>query len=334
MKLTDKTVKFIKRILGIAVPSLIILITVIMVSVSFAWFSSDVKPSVQTIKMTTAKAFTLSFTAEENSSLRNINYKGQTAIDKNGRLVTDYNGSEYPRPDKVELNQYLLDMPYYFITTIALDTENTQVTMSMLLDAAKISKNGSVLNSYDSGDGSFKPEDMPYAFTWYFKAHSDKSQNYTGTVNGDEDNRAMDNRLPSEGEEWYTPYGKLTFDASGLIAKVNDEPVNNAPVSGEESGEERYSLLGGGLKEMLLTADNTQFDFYIVFAPQKLFWAQFCVADRALIAEDIYTGDELIKIYGASSNRQMYYSNMAYFGSKFEFGATLTVSSIDGNPVD
>ena len=59
MKLTDKTVKLIKRILGIAVPSLIILITVIMVSVSFAWFSSDVKPSVQTIKMTTAKAFTL-----------------------------------------------------------------------------------------------------------------------------------------------------------------------------------------------------------------------------------------------------------------------------------
>ena len=71
-----------------------------------------------------------------------------------------------------------------------------------------------------------------------------------------------------------------------------------------------------------------------MFAPQKLFWAQFCVEDRALIADDIYTGDELIKIYGTSSNRQMYYSNMAYFGSKFEFGATLTVSSIDGNTVD
>ena len=86
--------------------------------------------------------------------------------------------------------------------------------------------------------------------------------------------------------------------------------------------------------EFPLTADFTQFDFYIVFAPQELFWAQFCVADRALTADELYTQDEFVKIYGASSKHQMYYSNTAYFGSKFEFGATLRISSIDGNPVE
>lgn len=323
------TVKRLKRILGIAVPALAVLIAVIMVSVSFAWFSSEAKPAVQSVQLTTAKTFTLTFEADETSGARNINYKGQTAIDKNGRLVTDFNGREYPRPDRVELNQYLLDMPYYFITTIQLDTENLPVTMSMSLDTAKISKNGEIKNSYDVGDKCFDPADLPYAFTWYFKEHVEDSKNYVGEVNGDEDNRRMDNKVPEDGEVWYTPYGKLTFGDNGLISKVNDVAV----ATSESEGAQAYSLLDGGYKEMSLTADSKKYDFYIVFAPEKLFFAQFCSADRLKTVTDIFTEQEREKIFGSASINRMYYSNTAYYGAKFEFGATIRISEIDGKPV-
>lgn len=324
----DKNVsKRLKRILGIAVPALVMLIAIIMVSVSFAWFSSDVKPAVQSFNLTTAKMFTLNFQSDGTSSARNINYKGQTAIDKNGRLVTDYNGREYARPDKVEINQYLLDMPYYFITTIELDTEDLPVEMSMALDVAKISKNDKVINSYDVGEGGSSPDDLPYVFTWYFKEHVENSQNYVGNVEGEEDNRRMDNSLPKADEIWYTPYGKLKFGDNGLISQVNDTPVAGAA---EEGG---YSLLTNGVQNIGIKAKETKYDFHIVFAPEKLYWSQFCASDRKKKVDEIYSAAELEKIFGTSSTNRMYYSNTAYYGAKFEFGATIRIAEINGEPV-
>lgn len=325
----DKNVsKRLKRILGIAVPALVMLIAIIMVSVSFAWFSSDVKPAVQSFNLTTAKMFTLNFQSDGTSSARNINYKGQTAIDKNGRLVTDYNAREHaPRPDNVSVEQYLLDMPYYFITTIELDTENLPVVMSMALDIAKISKNDKVINSYDVGDEGSSPDDLPYVFTWYFKEHIENSQNYVGQIEGEEDNRRMDNSLPKEGEIWYTPYGKLTFGENGLISQVNGSPITN---TSEVGG---YSLLTNGVQNMQIQASETKYDFYIVFAPEKLFWSQFCAADREKKVNEIYSAIELEKIFGTSSTNRMYYSNTAYYGAKFEFGATIRIAEINGEPV-
>lgn len=328
---SDAKKKLIKRLIGICVPALVIVITIIMASVSFAWFSNDMKPSVHTVLMTTQKAFILTFDSVNDSETRNINFKGQTAIDRNGRLVTDNNGRSYPRPQNVDIKQYMLDAPYYFITTIALDTDSSSVDFEMILDAAKITSGNSVLNSYDSAEGGFSADDMPYAFTWYFKAHEDKSVNYIGAISADgEDMRTMDYKLPEEDEVWYTPYGKLTFDGNHLIKEVNGEAVDNSPVTGDSDTAPRYSLLNGGLKDMTLRADAQSFDFYIVFAPQKLFWAQFCNADKGYKVGDIYSEDELIKIFGQSSSNQMYYSNMAYFGARFEFGATLKVKNIHG----
>ncbi len=311
-------------IAGLAIPILVIFITVIMVSVSFAWFSQDNTSTVQSITLNVQKSFMLSFTSAMDSTTRNIKYKGQTAIDSNGRLRTEYNGQTYGGfgSSASRLQQYMLDSPYYFITTIVLDTEDADIDMSMALDTAKIeSKSGGVLNSYDSGAGGFAASDIPYAFTWYFKPHNAQNPdvNFIGDSVTDE-NSVMNYRLPSDGEVWYTPYGKLTFDENHLIKNVGEEEVDAS-----------YSILGGGYKDILLHAENTGFDFYIVFAPEKLFWAQFCVADRDKTVTDLYSAEELKKIFGEASNNQMYFSNMAYFGATFEFGATIKVSEIYKN---
>lgn len=316
--------KTLKRIIGIAVPALIMVITVIMVSVSFAWFTTGVNPTVQTIRLSVDKAFIISFTAESDSGTRNINFKGQTAIDRNGRLVTDSNGRVHSSLGGAGLQQYMLDAPYYFITTIALDTDASDVDMNMVLDTAKITSGSTVLNSYNIGSGGFAAEDIPYAFTWYFKVNDAGSVNYKGTVVGDDDRRVMDYRLPADGEVWYTPYGKLEFDANHLVRSVNDVAVNNAA----DAGAQGWSILDEGIKDVLLRAENTKFDFYIVFAPQKLYWAQFCNADKDKTVSDIYSEEERVKIFGTSANNQMYYSSMGYFGATFEFGATMRVTAV------
>ena len=324
-KNTTPKAKFIKRIMGIAVPALVIVITIIMVSVSFAWFSNDVTPAVSTINLTVGKSFTILFNSDESEAdLRNINYKGQTAIDGNYRLVTDHNGRTHSSLGGAGLEQYMLDAPYYFITTITLDTEGKDVDMNMALDAVKIVSGGSVLNSYSgevgNTEGKLTPLDVPYAFTWYFTEHNGDTVNFKGNIVGDDDRRVMDNRMPKDGDVWYTPYGKLVFDANGMVASVNGTDIDNSAAG--------YSALNEGLQDVKLNASMTEFDFYIVFAPQKLFWSQFFLADINNTVNDIYDGQEIQKIFGRNTDKQMYYSSIGYFGATFEFGATLYVSRV------
>lgn len=70
------------------------------------------------------------------------------------------------------------------------------------------------------------------------------------------------------------------------------------------------------------------YDFCIVFAPEKLFWMQYFKADvDKYKAENIYSSDELIKIFGNLSN-QMFYSSRDYSGSTFEFSAVINVTGM------
>lgn len=361
MRLNENTVKSLKRVFAIVVPALVMVITIIMVSISFAWFSDDVKPSVQSIKLTVGKVFSLSFDSTSNGDNRNLNFGGQDAIDSLGRLITTYN-STHDRPGGISEELYLLDMPFFFVTTVELDTESTDIKLSMELDLVKISKRvqGSetdekrVIVSYDTktvaGDNvlNFEPDKVPYAFTWYFKEHvaseeekNDPSKPITEPTNyyKDADDKAlMKKPFPSDGEVWYTPYGKVTFGVDGAISEVNGRVVTDAE-------RDSFSLLdiAPADREMLLnTKDNTKYDFYIIFAPQKLFWAQFSPNDRALLVTangdkgGLYSADEAMQyIYNTTTldgKKQMYYSNTAYNESIFEFGATLKVSEIGERP--
>ncbi len=315
--------KKIKMLLSIVIPMLIVVVTIIMVSTSFAWFTQVNEATVQTIHMTSQEAFVLSFTSSGDSNERNINYKGQTAIMPTGgvgRLATEYNGRNGGLSGS-NLEQYLLDSPYYFITTIALDTDGTSVDMNMMLDYAKIT--GSSGNDINIYDGEADAADIPYAFTWFFKEKPDGEtvKNFEYKTPGDEESAVMASCVPQEGEVWYTPYGKLTFDSNRLASAVNGVSVGSD-----------YSILAdSAVKDVTLTAENKQFDFYIVFAPQKLFWSQFFAADRDKSLDEIYTTEaERKKIFGETSQNQMYYSNMTYFGAKFEFGALIKVTAIHG----
>ena len=78
------------------------------------------------------------------------------------------------------------------------------------------------------------------------------------------------------------------------------------------------------------------FDFYIVFAPEKLFWMQYVKADveKYTAAQDDGTNNEgagsadaLKKIFGNLSN-QMFYSSRDYSGSTFEFSAVINVTGM------
>lgn len=315
-----------KLLLGAAVPLIAIIITLIMVGASFAWFANVSAPTVQTVRLNTQKAFILSFTADKEANERNINYKGQTAIGSDGKLVTEYNGQTGGLLGS-RLEQYMLDAPYYFITTVALDTENTVIDMNMTLDSAKITSGNTTIESYDIAAGSKYPQtDIPYVFTWYFKEHVETAdgdvKNYTGTlVSEDDDRRVMADYKPSGGEVWYTPYGQLTFGENGLVSKVNGEDADG------------YSALAEGLRDVSIIAENKSFDFYIVFAPEKLFWSQFFAEDREKSVSDIYTSQEEQKrIFGSSSQNQMYYSNTRYYGTTFEFGAMITVTAMHSAP--
>ena len=137
---------------------------------------------------------------------------------------------------------------------------------------------------------------------------------------------------PQKNEVWYTPYGKLTFGDDNLVALVNDD--NSIDATSIRDVEKRvidnFGTNGVG------NSTSQLFDFYIVFAPEKLFWMQFFSADRdKYTANDIYTTtvngetikDDAKKIFESLSN-QMYYSHMDYSGSTFEFSAVLNVTNV------
>lgn len=317
--------KKMKLLLSVAIPMLVVVITIIAVSTTFAWFANVSVPTVQTIRLTTQKAFILQFTASDEDSSRNINYKGQEAIkavNGEGFLATEYNGARKGYSGS-RLEQFMLESPYYFITTIALDTENTEIKMNMVLDSVKITnKSDTVLNNFDDIAGVSPAADIPYAFTWYFKEHvevgGEEVKNFKEVVPGDEESRVMRDYKPTSGEVWYTPYGKLTFNENGYVSSVNDVAIGND-----------YSALTTGLQDVNLIANNRSFDFYIVFAPEKLFWAQFFMADRDLSVQDIYNENEYSKIYGkTNASQMMFYSNMSYFSATFKFGAMINVTEI------
>lgn len=80
------------------------------------------------------------------------------------------------------------------------------------------------------------------------------------------------------------------------------------------------------------------YDFYIVFAPEKLFWMQYFVADRDLPYKDIvvddtpvsgiYTSTELTNYILAPSEDRMYYAATTYTGATFYFTAEIDVTNI------
>lgn len=318
----------IKMVFGIAIPLLIMVVTLVMVGASFAWFSDAKEVTISTIMFSTAEAYRVDFNMGNSKLWENTEYAGQTALAKDGCVISK--SKAYNNPGN-ESNR-----AFSFVNVISLDTSDRFVDFTLTIDKASISKQDvGVTRDYASDAQNIK-----YAFTWFFKEHvtsDNKVSNFTLYEN-------KEKYLPVDtaNQTLYTPFGKLTFDADGYVSKVNDaiEFVDN---SGNKQSVSEFSVLNAPQQ---ITGFNTRnsssklFDFYIVFAPEKLFWSQFCKADLTqtvsgdnvtysdkYTVSSLYHGIDTQLITGNLSN-QMYYSGMDYLGSTFTFSALINVASI------
>lgn len=356
--------------MSIMIPLLIVVTTVVMVGASFAWFTNADKVTVTEITMSTAESYKINFELQNSQLWDNMEYVGQTAFCDNevngGKLMTKAIAGE----NTVDIS----NRPYYFINTIALDTTGNTFDMNMAFDTAKIVKykyqknpDGTikigedgkpvkdlveppeVKKTYGIGENPTPPSEIPYAFTWFFKPHSGTiSKNYTETQNTEgKIIQKLKQPDPQDGEVWYTPYGKLEFAETSET--VNGENVKNVYVSkvnGKDIDADKYSITAADAKKDITkfkTADqinsnetSQMFDFYIVFAPEKLFWMQYFKADvDKYTAAQAYgtnnegagSADALKKIFGNLKN-QMFYSSRDYSGSTFEFSAVINVTGM------
>lgn len=319
----------IKTVFGIAIPLLIMLVTVVMVGASFAWFTDSQEIDISTIMFSTAEAYRVDFNMGNSELWENTEYAGQTALAKDGCIISK--SKAYNNPGN-ESNR-----AFSFVNVISLDTSDKFVDFTLTIDKATISKKDvGVTRDYSSDTQNIK-----YAFTWFFKEHvirgDDKVSNFT--IYEDKEKYLP---VDTANETLYTPFGKLTFDANGYVVKVNDA-TTFIDINGNEQPVSNFSVLNAPQQ---ITGFNTRsslsklFDFYIVFAPEDLFWSQFFKADLASNASgdnvsysDKYTVSSLYQdidtqlITGNLSN-QMYYSGMDYLGSTFTFSALIDVEKI------
>ena len=345
-----------KIVMSVMIPLLIIVTTVVMVGASFAWFTNADKVTVAEITMSTADSYRIDFTRQPQSTdgkllFDNMQYVGQTAFCTSGANAGKLMTKAIAAGNAVDTS----DRAYYFINTVALDTQGKTFDMSMAFDGVKIVKykrnaDGSIVKKengendvekinkiYAATGSNVSPvSDIPFAFTWFFKAHG---ANADGVVRNyqtyDIDEETQGQRLlqlePQKNEVWYTPYGKLTFGDDNLVARVNDDDSIDA--TSIKDVDKR--IINGFETNGINNATSQLFDFYIVFAPEKLFWMQFFKNDRdKYTANDIYKTtsggvetDYTKKIFEELSN-QMYYSHMDYSGSTFEFSAVLNVTTV------
>ena len=72
----------IKMVFGIAIPLLIMVVTLVMVGASFAWFSDAKEVTISTITMETAQAYRVDFSLDKNDLFDNMKYAGQEELSK------------------------------------------------------------------------------------------------------------------------------------------------------------------------------------------------------------------------------------------------------------
>jgi len=321
----------IKMVFGIAIPLLIMVVTLVMVGASFAWFSDAKEVTITTITMETAQAYTIDFSLLNGNLFENMKYAGQTAIAKDGGIISDAKCVNNPGNES--------NRAFSFVNVISLSTAGKYVDFTLNIDGALITKDAgnNTMRDYTSD-----PENIQYAFTWFFKEHTTgtTATNFTGS-----EEAKTQKYLPvsTKNETLYTPYGKILFDENGYAKSVNGSD-KYLTTDGEEKSVSELSVLDAEQKIVAFNSsanENGMYDFYIVFAPEKLFWSQYFKGDLNEVTDadgnvtytDNYTiatlyGDKVNAVTGGQLGNQMYYSGMDYLGAKFSFSAIINVLSI------
>ena len=325
----------IKMVFGIAIPLLIMVVTLVMVGASFAWFSDAKEVTISTITMETAQAYRVDFSLDKNDLFDNMKYAGQTAIAKDGGIISEAKSVNNPGNES--------NRAFSFVNVISLSTAGKDVDFTLAIDYATITKtDGDVTET--KRDYAGETDKIQYAFTWFFKEYTitnNKVTNYTGT---EEETTQKYWPVSTKGETLYTPYGKIEFDENGYAIKVHDSD-KYLMADGAEKNVSELSVLDMQQKIVAFNADNKLYNFYIVFAPEQLFWSQYFRGDLNEVKdadgnvtgyEDKWTLTSLYKDKGVDLKtitgdweNQMYYSGMDYLGATFRFSATINVLKLD-----
>ncbi len=339
-----------KIVMSVMIPLLIIVTTVVMVGASFAWFTNAEKVTITEITMSTAEAYTIDFQLKDKELLDNMPYVGQTAFCDSGANAGKLMSNGIAGDDSVDVS----NRPYYFVNTVALDTTGKTFDISMAFSSGTkittykyetvIDESGNkVMQRVKGEDGvdvvlrektySGSESDIKYAFTWFFKESNatttSKATNYKTETNDGKEIQKLLQPDPTTSDVWYTPYGKLEFkedsDKNIVVSSVNGDTIDD----GYSIKDIEKTEITNFITTNSVGGTSQLFDFYIVFAPEKLFWMQFFAADKDKYnANDIYTASgETEKIFGNLTN-QMFYSGMEYSGSTFDFSAVINVMTV------
>ena len=317
--MSKNTKRIIKLTAGIIIPIFIMVVSIVMVGVSYAWFNTASKTMVSTITMSTEDAFTLSFNFGDNPEEM---YEGQLAyVTKNNvtHLVTDEYATNvlgYTNPSTI-YDGYMLDKPYKVGANVVLDTQGKRVDFEMYIDSISIYME-------DTENPSNPPTQLmnlsntdtinliPYGFTWYI--------------------------LDSANNKIYTPYGTSTEG-------------NNLAVTGTNVSEKWFSTPSLQTITNFRSTNESAMKIFVVFCPEKLYWLQYSLgktynstADWVAGLEDIYsTANERNRIYhldtyGNTANGYnptsnpdisgVTYWDPKYVGAQFEFNFTVNVLNV------
>lgn len=299
-----------KLALAIAVPVLVMVVTIAMIGASFAWFTDSPDVYIETISFSTAEAFSLNFTLSEGSE--NIMYRGQTAITPDGYLITRKwaESNAKTRDDK----------PYCFVKRVSISSNGKSADINLALDGADIYREttteGGTTTSTSLNSYATQLENIPYAFTWFFceAVEGSTPKNYTGT---NADSGTMIDYEPKSSDVWYTPYGMLEFDDNSVVTKINGDTTD-------------LSMTKRDILDFNTGAGAKNYDFYIVFAPEEIFFREFFKDLGGKTVDEVYASntDAVSHMYG-SARKGMYYSGYEYMQSTFAFSALLNVVRFD-----
>ena len=310
------------------VPVLVLVVTMSIIGVSYAWFSDADETKIATLSLSTAETFQMTFeivTKEDHTSTKVDNYQnayvynGQTAFDENGMLITAIHADEYKhyvRDDEL-WQKYMNDQAFIAPFELKLDTNtyrtdggetkfihSNEVDFNCKIDSVHIqnSKNSAIEINLPGNNGTpddttddISVDDIKLGFTWFISGGPDG--------------------------QLYTPYGRV-YSTSPTTASRNGSIVCDdwtVPIatSGFNSDEE----------------GNT-FTFNIVFAPEILYWKQYGsnevknekagVAEYNETATDIYPTTFQTAKWDAINR----YSSIIYSGSTYSFTVLLTVTKV------
>ncbi len=311
--------KTIKLIAGIIIPIFIMVTSIVMVGVSYAWFSASTATTISTITMANEEAFTLTFNFGDDPEEM---YEGQLAyVTKNTitHLVTDEYATDvlgYTNPSTI-YDGYMLDKPYKVGTNVILDTQGKIVDFEVHINSINIymeeTENEVTTKTYLMQLNSTDSVNLiPYGFTWYI--------------------------LDSANNRIYTPYG-------------TSSEGNSLTVTGTTVSEKWFSTPNIQNITNFSSTNESAMQLFVVFCPEKLYWMQYSLgktfnstADWRAGLEDIYTTtNERNMIYhldsygntadghNPSSNPDtsgVTYWDPKYVGAQFEFNFTVNVLNV------